>query len=294
MADQTPNDTTKEKPTSAVTDDDDALVANDTDEQDDANETPIKSPSGTYLAPPSLTIRVPSTPTSSPSTSTTPSPRAPPPPRWRFVNDAKKSTGYDSSAAGTVVNGKSSEELGAKYVPPKISYEAKKKQEREVGRLDIDEHEEEGFTTCLKRAFRSLNGGVVSDSEEEDIGDIEVGDECAVVSDDDESKKDGTKEVTGDNDAREMNENKRRKACFLSLLLVVAVLGMILGVTLGNQNKQEKEIQTSGALALVDTSADNATRSPSPSQVALDVVSSLPPVGQSMVRPFFEGFCVVV
>ena len=61
--------------------------------------------------------------------------RAPSPPRWRFVKEAKKSFGYSSTAAGTVVEGKSSHELGAEYVPPEISCESKTAKEKVVGEL---------------------------------------------------------------------------------------------------------------------------------------------------------------
>lgn len=43
------------------------------------------------------------------------------PPKWRFVKEAKKSSGYSSAAAGSYVRGKSSDELGAKYTAPDIS-----------------------------------------------------------------------------------------------------------------------------------------------------------------------------
>lgn len=46
---------------------------------------------------------------------------SPEPPKWRFTNQAKKSSGYSSAAAGKVVEGKSSDELGAKYHAPDIS-----------------------------------------------------------------------------------------------------------------------------------------------------------------------------
>jgi len=46
---------------------------------------------------------------------------SPEPPKWRFVKEAKKSSGYSSAAAGKVVKGKSSDELGAEYhAPPDI------------------------------------------------------------------------------------------------------------------------------------------------------------------------------
>jgi hypothetical protein len=65
--------------------------------------------------------------------------RAPSPPRWRFVKDAKSTTGYSSLAAGKVVDGKSADELGAKYNPPVINYYIQKDKERQVGKLLIEE-----------------------------------------------------------------------------------------------------------------------------------------------------------
>ncbi len=67
--------------------------------------------------------------------------RAPSPPRWRFVNEAKKSAGYNSLFAGRHVQGKSADELGAKYVPPDISLYRKEKEEPDVGKLYIEEVE---------------------------------------------------------------------------------------------------------------------------------------------------------
>ena len=63
--------------------------------------------------------------------------RAPSPPRWRFVAAAKKSAGYSSTAAGTTVKGKSSEELGAKYIAPEITYAERIKQQREILELNV-------------------------------------------------------------------------------------------------------------------------------------------------------------
>ncbi|KAL3826917.1 hypothetical protein ACHAXA_005997 [Cyclostephanos tholiformis] len=48
-------------------------------------------------------------------------PLSPEPPRWRFINEAKKSHGYSSMHAGSYVGGKSSDELGARYSAPDIS-----------------------------------------------------------------------------------------------------------------------------------------------------------------------------
>ena len=65
------------------------------------------------------------------------SPSAPEPPRWRFVAKAKKADGYSSTAAGTTVKGKSSEELGAKYFAPEITYAERIKQQREILELNV-------------------------------------------------------------------------------------------------------------------------------------------------------------
>lgn len=99
-------------------------------------------------------IECPSTPKASstpialisPSTPTTPNKRAPSPPRWRFVNEAKSTRGYSSEAAGKVVDGKSSDELGAKYIAPDISLYRPKEEKEAVGKLEIyepDQPEEE-------------------------------------------------------------------------------------------------------------------------------------------------------
>ena len=71
----------------------------------------------------------------------TPSRRAPSPPRWRFVNEAKSVFGYNSSAAGQPVEGKSAQELGAKYIPPDISIYTPKKEKEKVGKLEVKEDE---------------------------------------------------------------------------------------------------------------------------------------------------------
>eukprot|EP00581_Thalassiosira_minuscula_P004803 CAMPEP_0183737562 /NCGR_PEP_ID=MMETSP0737-20130205/52343_1 /TAXON_ID=385413 /ORGANISM="Thalassiosira miniscula, Strain CCMP1093" /LENGTH=407 /DNA_ID=CAMNT_0025971871 /DNA_START=29 /DNA_END=1249 /DNA_ORIENTATION=- len=84
------------------------------------------------------------------------------PPRWRFVNTAKKSMGYSSFAAGTVVKGKSAQELVGSYsTDENIAIEStidnvketaadiesptkeNKKEMRTVGKLNIQEKDEE-------------------------------------------------------------------------------------------------------------------------------------------------------
>jgi hypothetical protein len=55
--------------------------------------------------------------------------KSPSPPRWRFVNEAKKSYGYSSASAGHVVHGFTSEELAAKYnhLPEELDAQTPKK-----------------------------------------------------------------------------------------------------------------------------------------------------------------------
>lgn len=67
-------------------------------------------------------------------------PSAPEPPRWRFVNEAKKSLGYSSIHAGSYIKGKSSEELGAKYVAPDISLYQHKKEEVQPKKVSFSLH----------------------------------------------------------------------------------------------------------------------------------------------------------
>ena len=99
--------------------------------------------------------------------------RAPSPPRWRFVNEAKKSQGYNSLAAGRVVPGKSAEELGAKYVPPTMTG-TEKREVSEVGRLGGGVKEDKHGRGCdfsreywLRSRFDDVeNSGEVNSNEE--------------------------------------------------------------------------------------------------------------------------------
>ena len=67
--------------------------------------------------------------------------KAPEPPRWRFNRQSsiiKSSAGYSSAHAGSYIKGKSSEELGGKYIAPEISYTEKiKHEQREVSELPV-------------------------------------------------------------------------------------------------------------------------------------------------------------
>lgn len=113
-----------------------------------APQTPEKARKINVPLSPSSEATTPLTPgTQSSSTSTADKQgdkvRAPSPPRWRFVNEAKKSAGYNSLFAGRHVQGKSADELGAKYVPPDISLYRKEKEEPDVGKLSIEEFEKQ-------------------------------------------------------------------------------------------------------------------------------------------------------
>jgi hypothetical protein len=70
-----------------------------------------------------------------------PKARASSPPQWRFVANAKKSCGYSSKSAGNVVLGLSADELAAKYTPPDVGSMARNIEQRQIGRLDIREHQ---------------------------------------------------------------------------------------------------------------------------------------------------------
>jgi hypothetical protein len=276
------------------------------EDEHDANELPVQSASGTYLAPQSpkpphsafhvAALKAPSTPTSHESgvsslSSSAPFPRAPEPPRWRFATDRKRAAGYDSSAAGMVVEGLSAEELGAKYFPPEIDYLARKgKEEKEVGKLNIDETKNDGTSEGLRGCLRSLiRSGAVTDSDDDlsFVGDVEVGSdfdnksavESAVVLDD---KVPNQYSIRG-NEGPMNDQNKKRKASLLGLLLIIAVLGMILGVTWGTQDEDDN-IQSSEAAYLSKETETNSTISPSPTQNEQLLVTSAPPSGHYMVR----------
>ena len=176
------------------------------------------------------------------------------------------------------------DELRAKYIPPEINECQEKKERGKVGKLDLTD-ESDGFRDCLKRAFESRTGETISirndlDSDDGtgDIGDIEVGSDwgkrssitavnCAMVVDNDDN-----------------NKKKRKKACLLGMLLSVALLGMILGVTIGTRGEADYgEIQTSEALFMSDETL-NETDSPSSSPSVNNANSSLPPASISLVR----------
>jgi len=68
------------------------------------------------------------------------------PPRWRFVADAKKTSGYSTLAAGQYIAGKSSEELAAKYVAPDVSLYKAKGEKPDVGKLQHQPHANNNYS----------------------------------------------------------------------------------------------------------------------------------------------------
>ncbi|KAK1735120.1 hypothetical protein QTG54_014186 [Skeletonema marinoi] len=119
--------------------------------------------------------------------------QAPTPPRWRFVNDAKSTTGYNSTAAGSYIPGLSAEELAAKYSAPNLNNGGGGTKEvvdvgklgrrdysgngggglmMEVGRLDVEEESdmfEEIIVGKSRRFGRRLLDDDGAEVEEEDV-----------------------------------------------------------------------------------------------------------------------------
>eukprot|EP00585_Thalassiosira_rotula_P012562 CAMPEP_0196133454 /NCGR_PEP_ID=MMETSP0910-20130528/2674_1 /TAXON_ID=49265 /ORGANISM="Thalassiosira rotula, Strain GSO102" /LENGTH=490 /DNA_ID=CAMNT_0041393183 /DNA_START=143 /DNA_END=1611 /DNA_ORIENTATION=- len=79
------------------------------------------------------------------------------PPRWRFVNSAKKSLGYSSTAAGTVVQGLSAQELAVRYVAPKDTEQPRLHEEEEagIGRVSVPSFLENGTLSSSKSSWSS-------------------------------------------------------------------------------------------------------------------------------------------
>ncbi|KAL7483642.1 hypothetical protein ACHAW6_009288 [Cyclotella cf. meneghiniana] len=106
--------------------------------------------------PPSSNATPPPTTTTSSPTPTKKLPTTPLPPRWRFVNDAKKARGYSTADAGTQIPGLSAEELAAKYRAPVLSeMDRAKRRDVTVGRLDICEGERQS-EELLEGEFRGF------------------------------------------------------------------------------------------------------------------------------------------
>ena len=83
---------------------------------------------------------------------------APSPPRWRFVNEAKKTYGYSTSDAGRQVKGLSAEELAAKYVPPSTSDDTRQGDavDRHVGKVSIPSFLQGGSQSQLQEHQQRL------------------------------------------------------------------------------------------------------------------------------------------
>eukprot|EP00804_Cyclotella_cryptica_P029546 CCRYP_020197-RB/>CCRYP_020197-RB protein AED:0.05 eAED:0.05 QI:198/1/1/1/1/1/3/272/540 len=266
----------------------------------------------------------------SPQPPTTATPRYPPPPRpsnrprhrrpWRFIRHAKKTAGYSTSSAGRIVEGLTSEELAATYVPPRLDSEGNDKEAREVGRLDIvdsgvvavdndggggggggkwrrcldrtcneDEDEEkvsEDSSVENSRVFAQAMDGCVK-VECDSASQVKVITELTAVSKDEQESDKLTNDVSiteeiNSNDCQTIpsdnkpitindsaiipspnkepltNNRKRNRACLLLVFLLIAMVGMILGVTIGNSNESESAIQRKGAEAAVDVNGKDA------------------------------------
>ncbi|KAL3778346.1 hypothetical protein HJC23_013806 [Cyclotella cryptica] len=309
----------------------------------------------------------------SPQPPTTATPRYPPPPRpsnrprhrrpWRFIRHAKKTAGYSTSSAGRIVEGLTSEELAATYVPPRLDSEGNDKEAREVGRLDIvdsgvvavdndggggggggkwrrcldrtcneDEDEEkvsEDSSVENSRVFAQAMDGCVK-VECDSASQVKVITELTAVSKDEQESDKLTNDVSiteeiNSNDCQTIpsdnkpitindsaiipspnkepltNNRKRNRACLLLVFLLIAMVGMILGVTIGNSNESESAIQRKGAEAAVDVNGKDAAppmSAPSLSLVngtsnpstTLGAFSSLAPSwNRSMVRRIDEN-----
>ena len=94
-------------------------------------------------------------------------PTAPLPPRWRFVNDAKKAHGYSTADAGRRIDGLSAEELAAKYRAPSFSPRSGRRgRDVEVGKLDILESTAED-DEMIQGEFAGFGLGQVQESHSE-------------------------------------------------------------------------------------------------------------------------------
>ncbi len=115
-----------------------------------SNATPPRPPPATTSSSPTPTKKLPTTPL---------------PPRWRFVNDAKKARGYST----TQIPGLSAKELAAKYHAPILSeMDRAKRRDVTVGRLDVCEGEKtsEEWLEGEFRGFRTREAEEEGESEE--------------------------------------------------------------------------------------------------------------------------------
>ncbi|EED87842.1 predicted protein [Thalassiosira pseudonana CCMP1335] len=89
---------------------------------------------------------------SSKPTITTPSP-----PRWRFVAEARKKTGYSSADAGQKVDGLSAEELAKHYIPPTIETDQRQGKSITVSKLVIPEFGVSSDAQTIDRYAQTFN-----------------------------------------------------------------------------------------------------------------------------------------
>ena len=105
---------------------------------------------------------------------------APAPPQWRFVNQARKSTGYSSLSAGVIVRGKSSQELGAKYVAPKVTYSEKNAEKNgDVGELSTPDLKYSEFDKEQEDVGELISPDIkysVFDKEKQTVGKLQIDD----------------------------------------------------------------------------------------------------------------------
>ena len=226
----------------------------------------------------------------------------PAPPRWRFVNEAKKSSGYASSFAGSYIKGQSSEELGAKYKPPDISLYKPEKEKVEPGRLkfysdgktneeiyQVDVgckvHDEVHIETEETAAVDDVNkGALFLDNNNDYEGDASTNEtdvnQSANGTDNDDDNQ-STSELsnnimTEQTTAMIKDEDSKRKkykrwmlyTLVLFLLLLVVVLGVLLGKNNNDNGRSASAINVDGAVAVppvVIVAAVNETDVPSSS-----------------------------
>ena len=200
---------------------------------------------------------------------------SPSPPRWRFIKEAKSTSGYSSLSAGISVPGLSSEELAVKYEPPSEADQPKKKaaEHRDVRKLDTIELESAFKHRMIVNAIDDSTAASVNVVNEGDlyIGDIEGGcsgdanapeletkpteatdaeDAFADIPLEDAEAKTSNGE-SPDKDERSTSKDqicvftKKQNACLLLLLLSLVVIATTLGLSLGkNGADHRKETQT--------------------------------------------------
>ena len=224
----------------------------------------------------------------------------PAPPRWRFVNEAKKTSGYASSFAGSYIKGQSSDELGAKYKPPDISlYKARQekiepgklkfygdgKTDEEIYQVDVGSriHDEVHIQTEETSAADDVNKGALFLNNNNDEGDASTNEtdvnQSANETDNDDNQS--TNELsnnimTEQTTVIKVDEDSKRKkykrwmlyTSVLFLLLMVVILGVLLGKNNNDNGRSASAINVDGAAVVppvVIVAAVNETDVPSSS-----------------------------